>query len=289
MKSLVFLALAFALSWAFAIGGWALGAANLPLGAYAALTLMMTGPAIAAVACVLLFEEGRRIDALGLRFRPNWWWLYAYLAALLLGGASVAATVALSDRTLADVGASALRAAEQAGQDVTQARAVLPYLSVIIIAQALLIGGFVNAIALTFTEELGWRGYLYDLWRPSGFWRASVATGFVWGVWHAPAIYLYGLNYPDHRALGIGLFVVFCMLLSPLLTLVRERGGSVWAAGILHGAINAVAGLTLLALSEPAFPWNGIVGVGGYIALALSVLAVALYRGTRAKTTQGEA
>jgi membrane protease YdiL (CAAX protease family) len=79
------------------------------------------------------------------------------------------------------------------------------------------------------------------------------------------------------------------MLLSPLLTLVRERGGSVWAAGILHGAINAVAGLTLLALSDPAFPWNGIVGIGGYAALALSVLAVALFQGTQAKTTQGQA
>ena len=63
------------------------------------------------------------------------------------------------------------------------------------------------------------------------------ATGVVWGVWHAPAIFFYGHNYPDDRVLGLGLFVLFCMLLAPIITLVRERGGSVWAAGIIprHG------------------------------------------------------
>jgi membrane protease YdiL (CAAX protease family) len=272
-KSSVFLALTFAISWAIAIGGWALGAADTPLGAFVALVGMMTGPAVAALVCAIAFEKGRRIESLGLRFRPNWWWLVAYLIAVALCAASVAITLLFSDRTLGDLHANLLAAAQQAGQDVSQIPQDLP-LAPIVLFQALVLGALINSVLLTITEELGWRGYLHHLWRPSGFWRTSLATGAIWGVWHAPAIYLFGHNYPTERALGVGLFVLFCMLLSPVMTLVRDRAGSVWAAGILHGTINAVAGLSILWLSNPEFPWNGLLGIGGYVALAIGVAIV---------------
>ncbi|MGH6950329.1 MAG: CPBP family intramembrane glutamic endopeptidase [Vitreimonas sp.] len=274
-KAAIFLLLTFALSWSASIGGWAAGAATQPLGVWASLTLMMAGPALAALTCAVLFEKGRRIEALGLRLRPNWWWLFAYLIALALAALSLGATLLLSDRTLGDLGANVLLMAEQAGQDVSAARAI-SNLSALIVFQAVVLGAPINSIILTFTEELGWRGYLHGLWRSSGFWRASLATGAIWGVWHAPAIYLFGHNYPDHRVLGVGLFTIYCMLLSPLMTLVRDRGRSVFAAGILHGSINAVAGLTILSLSRQDFPWNGLVGIGGFIALAIAVVLVAL-------------
>ena len=274
-KSMIFLALTFALSWGTAIGGWALGAAEQPISAVATLTLTMTGPAIAAATCAFAFEKGRRAEALGLRFKPNWWWLFAYLIALALGALAVAATLLLSDRTLGDLGANTLRAAEHAGQDVS-AMGDIPNLSALIMLQALVIGAVINSIVLTFTEELGWRGYLHGLWRRFGFWRASLATGFIWGLWHTPAIYLFGHNYPNDRVLGVGLFIVFCMLLSPIMTLVRDRGQSVFAAGILHGTINAIGGITMLALSSQDFPWNGLVGIGGFVALAIGVALVAL-------------
>jgi membrane protease YdiL (CAAX protease family) len=274
-KSVIFLALTFALSWAAAIGGWALGAAEQPLALFASLLLMMAGPAIAATICVFAFEKGRRVVALGLRFKPYWWWLIAYLAAPALCVLSVLLTVLLSDRTLGDLGANALLAAQQAGADVSS----LPQGDIIvalILLQALVVGALINSFMLTFTEELGWRGYLHDLWRKHGFWRSSLGTGFIWGVWHAPAIYLLGHNYPDDRLVGVVLFVLFCTLLSPLMTLVRDRGGSTFAAGILHGTLNAAAGLSILGLSSPDFPWNGILGIGGYAALAISVAVVAL-------------
>jgi hypothetical protein len=62
------------------------------------------------------------------------------------------------------------------------------------------------------------------------------------------------------------------------MTLVRDRAGSVWAAGLLHGTINAVGGITLGVLSAPAFPWNGIVGIGGFVALVIGVLLVVLLK-----------
>lgn len=276
-KSIVFLALTFAFSWAAAIGAHYAGLTE-TLSATAILTAMMVGPALAAIICTMAFEKGRRIEALGLRFRPNLWWLMAWLIPILLCAGSIAATLLLSDRTYVDLGVSIIAAVEAQAPAQVEAVRAIPYLGLIQIGAAISIGALINMVVLTFTEELGWRGYLYGLWRGAGFWRASLATGAIWGVWHAPAIWFYGLNYPDHRAIGVPIFVVFCILLSPIITLVRERGGSVWAAGLFHGTFNAVAGVTLGVISNPTFPWNGIVGIGGFLALVVGVVVVALLR-----------
>jgi membrane protease YdiL (CAAX protease family) len=274
-KALIFLAITFAFSWSVTIGGWAAGLHESPF-AVLILTAMMAGPAVAALICAFVFEEGRRFEALGLRFKPNWWWLFAWLIPIGLAILSVALTILLSpNNTLVDIGDASIAAAAAQSPEQAEQMRVVPYLGLIIIASSVVIGALINTLVLTFTEELGWRGYLHDLWRPSGFWRASLATGVIWGVWHAPAVYLYGLNYPDNREIGLGIFVIFCVLLAPIMTLIRDRGGSTWAAGIAHGTINAVAGLTIMSLSNPAFPWTGMVGIGGFIALAIGVGATA--------------
>lgn len=277
IKSIIFLALAFAISWAIAIGGHFAGAKESlgPMGPTLLLTGMMAGPAIAALICAFAFEKGRRAEALGLHFKLNLWWLWAWLIPIALALGAVVVTLILGDRTYVDIGEATRAAAAAQGQEIPAAQAALVSTPVIV-GMAITLGALINWPILTFTEELGWRGYLHDLWRGGGFWRASLATGFVWGLWHAPAIVLYGLNYPDNPTLGIALFTGFCMLLSPIMTLVRDRAGSVWAAGLFHGAFNTVGGLTLAAVSEPVFPWNGIVGIGGFIALAVGVAAVAL-------------
>lgn len=284
-KSIAFLALAFAISWAIVIGAHLGGLSETSQFAVPILAAMMAGPAVAALICTFAFEKkGERIKALGLHFRPNLWWLLAWLIPLALAVGSVAATLLLSDGTYVDIGAATRAAAEAQGADLSRAP---PFVlsTAFIVGMGSVLGPLVNMPILTFTEELGWRGYLYGLWRPSGFWRTSLGTGFVWGIWHAPAIVFFGLNYPDDRMLGLGLFVIFCMLLSPIMTLVRERSGSVWAAGLFHGTFNAVAGLTIAALSNPVFPWNGIVGIGGFIALALSAAAAALLNRPTAPAT----
>jgi uncharacterized protein len=274
-KAITFLALTFLFSWGFAIGGWALGAHRHQTGALVALILMMAGPAIAALICAFAFEKGRRIEALGLRFKPNLWWLFAWLIGLAIAAISVAATVLLTDRTLVDPVDNVRALIEAAGEDASQLDGI-PYLGPLVLAQATFVGALINTLVLTFTEELGWRGYLHSLWRPAGFWRASLATGAIWGVWHAPAILLYGHNYPEHREIGVAVFTLFCVLAAPIHTLVRDRGGSVWAAGILHGTINAMGGVTIIVLSNSAFPWSGMTGIGGFIALAIGCALILL-------------
>jgi len=278
-KSIAFLLITFAISWAIVIGSWVLKLHEDPNMLTPVLGASMFGPSIAAFICAMAFEKGRRAASLGLRFKPNVWWLAAYLAPILICVVSVVVSIVFGGSTFVELGAGVIAMVEQVAPEQSESlRPMAPYLGPIVLAQALILGALLNSVVLTFSEELGWRGYLHDLWRGAGFWRASLGTGFVWGVWHAPAIFFFGVNYPDNRGVGIGLFVAFCMLLAPILTFIRDRAASVWAAGIFHGTFNALGGLTLLTLSNPVFPWNGVVGIGGFVALAAGVAIIALLR-----------
>jgi uncharacterized protein len=276
-KSIIFLAFAFAITWAIVISAWTAGLHEGPNAAYI-LAASMFGPSVAALICALAFEKGRRVAALGLKFKPNWWWALAWLIPVLISGAAVAFTVLLSPHNFVDPATGVIAMAEAHSPEAAEQARGVPYLGVLVMVQALVIGALINAVILTISEELGWRGYLYDLWRGAGFWRYSLAL-------------LFGHNYPDDRLLGVGLFTVFCVLLSPILTLVRDRGQSTWAAGIFHGTFNALGGMTIVMVGMAPFPWNGIVGIGGFVALALGLLVViALQRGgARTETASAQA
>ena len=57
-----------------------------------------------------------------------------------------------------------------------------------IISSFTLLALFYSMFALG--EELGWRGYLLAKLAPIGLGRASILIGIIWGVWHAPAIFM---------------------------------------------------------------------------------------------------
>lgn len=264
-QSLTFLAIACVISWSLVIGGYYGGLVETPW-VMVILALSMMGPSVSAFICVYLFEGGfKGLKSIAWRphFSRNLWWVYAWLIPLVITAGSMGLTLAFaSDIHL---------------HSTFQGVAIGPLL----LFQALVIGPFINMPILTFTEELGWRGYLYQLWRrPFGFWQTSLVTGVIWGLWHAPAIFFYGLNYPQHPVLGIVLFTVWCTLLSPIITLVREKTDSLWAAGLFHGTLNAVGGVSVMLLGNPAFPWNGLLGLGGF---CLLIFAVVLIKGQSQK------
>lgn len=272
-KSIAFLALSFLISWGVVFGFWGAGVREATMVGLV-LVAMMAGPGVAALICTFAFEpKGKRLAALGLHWTPNLWWLIAWAGVIVIATLSVVLTMLLSGQHFVPIGEAARAAAIAQGQDISQIPA-FALSTEFIFFMALVLAAAMNAVILTFTEELGWRGYLHHLWRPAGFWRASLNTGAIWGAWHAPAILLYGLNYPDNADIGVFLFVFFCVLLAPIMTFFRDRGRSVIAAGVAHGTFNAVGGLTIGSLSAPTFPWNGIVGIGGFLALALAVGAI---------------
>jgi hypothetical protein len=261
----VFLAIAFGFSWLVALviwrAGWMVAQPADPR-ATAALVVYVAGPAVAAIACALLFDKGRRAQALGFSTPFNAWLIWAWLIPTLLVAVTLAITLAFSGR--------AYRSAD--GASIALALIVMP-----LINTPLLLG-----------EELGWRGWLWDRWRRLGFWRNVVATGVVWGLWHAPIIAL-GHNYPDQPISGPVLMVLVTLLLAPTFHLVRERGGSVWHATLFHGTYNAVSTLAIALVADVSMPWTGVVGVGGLAASAASVPVVWAVRRRLAPTSSRQA
>jgi membrane protease YdiL (CAAX protease family) len=141
--------------------------------------------------------------------------------------------------------------------------------------QGLVAGITINAIA-GFGEELGWRGFLQRELGYLGFWKSSIVIGLIWGIWHAPII-LQGHNYPEHPQAGVLMMIIFTLLLSPIFSYIRLKAKSVIAAAVIHGSLNATVGLPLMVIKGENDLIVGVTGLAGFIALALSNLALFIY------------
>ena len=99
-----------------------------------------------------------------------------------------------------------------------------------------------------------------------GFLKTSVLTGFIWGVWHTPII-LQGHNYPQHPVAGVFMMIAWCILLAPIFNYIRLKSKSVIAASILHGSLNANAGLAIMVVKGGSDLVAGVTGLAGFITL----------------------
>jgi membrane protease YdiL (CAAX protease family) len=284
----VFLVVSFGVSWA--IGAWLCSEGGLA-GAGAFATLYMTGfmfgPAIGAIVATILFDRSRALTALG--FKPGRagpivvWTIWGWLVPVVLTALASVVTLVLTRSEPADAAAALAAVVEASGQEVPMSPEMLLTLQ---LAIGVPVGILINTVLLTISEELGWRGWLQPRLSGLGFWVRSLVIGVIWGVWHAPLI-LMGYNYPGLGWTGVAVMTLFTVLLTPYLALARERGGGVYAAGAFHGSINAVAGVGLIFLPEQNWPWNGLLGLGGFAVLAAGLVPIALYR--QARTGSGQA
>ena len=250
-KSANFLAFAFTFTWVIEYMLWRNGTTGLSdARAYSGFMLATLAPGLAAVSCALLFEKGQRLKVLGLRFRPNIWWLVALLAPLLFGLIFVATRMVLSGGNLLIVEQWRAPLAALLDNPVSS--------QISNIALAILVMTFVHLV----TEELGWRGYLYHLWRHFGFWRCAIAIGLLHGFWHWPMIWFFGLDGGD-RIHGLIEHPLMSALLSVYFTLIRDRSRSVFAAAIFHASWNSVSNfgsgkitvIAMLVLGLPLIAW----------------------------------
>jgi membrane protease YdiL (CAAX protease family) len=145
----------------------------------------------------------------------------------------------------------------------------------ITLLQGLIAGVTVNALA-AFGEELGWRGFLLKAFKEMKFYKASIIIGFIWGIWHAPII-LMGHNYPQHPQIGVFMMVILTILLTPFLLYVTIKSKSVIAAAIMHGTMNAVAGISIMAISGGTDLTSGITGLAGFITLAIFLIVLFIF------------
>ncbi|MEM2214791.1 MAG: CPBP family intramembrane glutamic endopeptidase [Candidatus Nezhaarchaeales archaeon] len=145
--------------------------------------------------------------------------------------------------------------------------------------------GYVAAISINalfaLGEEIGWRGYLYHLLGSRPSIRSIVVVGALWGLWHASAIAILGYDYPINRLLGIALFTMLTIATTfPHLLLVTVSSSIIPAAS-LHGAINALWSLTVVASNLPLEQREVLLGLGAIGIITWTIITIALHLTTQ--------
>ena len=159
----------FGLSWSLALAAHLLGLRPQNPAYLAFAVLYMWVPGLVALAFAR--KEG---VGLPLAFRPNRFWLFAWLFPVALSLLSLPLSLPFAPwKGLAWALPEGLPRIPEAA------------LWALVLLQGLFAGATVNLLA-ALGEELFWRGYLWEKLRERGFWPASLEIGFYWGLWHAP-------------------------------------------------------------------------------------------------------
>lgn len=216
-----------------------------------------------------------------LNFRPNWWFLAAWPAVIVVSFMALGVNLLWPGITFsAEMVGFWERLAQQMTPEQIEMQKLkldafpVPFL-IIIVLQALIAGISINALA-AFGEETGWRGFMVREYKHLKFWDAALRIGVVWGIWHAPLI-LMGHNYPQHNLIGVGMMTVFCILMSPLFLFVRLKTHSTIAASIMHGTVNASAQISILYLVGGNDLTIGMTGFSGFITLLIVIVVMIIY------------
>ncbi len=224
----------------------------------------------------LIYKEP--LKPLGISFKINRWWLVAWLLPPLIALATIGVSVLMPGASYSPDMAGyferyqGIVAPEQLQQMKEQMMIFPIHILWISLVGGLVAGLTINAI-FGFGEELGWRGFLFKELSYMSFWKLSAIIGFIWGVWHAPLI-LQGHNYPQHPVAGVVMMILWCILLSPIFNYIRLKSKSVIAAAIMHGTLNATAGLALLVVRGGNDLTVGLTGIAGFIVLLIVNLCI---------------
>ena len=277
-KSIQFIMLVFAVSWVTAGIAILLGlrvSSGLPYTIFAMAYMLL--PAICSIISQIFHQE-KPFSNLNISFRFNRWFIIAGITPIIytfmsLGISLLFPTVSFSATY---EGVLASLPAEQAEQAMQQLSQFSPLVFLLIqVGSSVIAGCTINAF-FGLGEELGWRGYLLNELQNKKLLPVSLIIGIVWGLWHFPLI-LIGHNYPQHPVAGVGMMILLCILLTPMMIYIVIKSKSVITAAILHGTNNAIAGISVLYLVGGNDLTNGITGFAGFISLLLVNTAFFLF------------
>jgi len=234
-------------------------------------------PTICAIILQLAHKE-KPFRNLNLSFKLNRWFLVAGIVPLIytfmtIGINLLFPTVSFSttyEGLLPYLSAGELELVKQQLPQIPSGIFILSQ-----IVQGLFLGYTINTLS-ALGEEIGWRGYLLKTLKNKKFLTVSLIIGIIWGLWHFPLILL-GHNYPQHPTLGVGMMVIFCILLTPMMIYIVKKSKSVLTAAIFHGVNNALGGIAILYIIGGNDITNGITGIAGFIAILLVNIIFYLY------------
>jgi membrane protease YdiL (CAAX protease family) len=244
--------------------------------------LFMFGPLLSTLALERFSDKKFKASSLLIRFKFNQWILLAIvlmpLYALMSFGISlIFPSVSYDPEMTGMMERFAQSFSPEELEEMKQQAEDLPIpLALLMVIQAIIAGPTINAF-FAFGEELGWRAFMLRAMGKWKFWPAALFSGAIWGLWHAPLI-LMGHNYPEHPVMGVGMMILWCMALSPLFVYLTLVSKSSINAAIMHGTLNAAAGLAIV-YAYGSDLMIGVTGLGGILVAAfLSILLIPLDR-----------
>ncbi len=273
-RSLNFVILTFILSWTLTLGFKIFGGKfSSSLGLIFAIIYMLCP--LFAVFILEKFVYCQKIKySCGINFSFNIWFIIAWVLPLIISFASLPVAKLFPGVEIVSSFDWFLERfrnnfSQQHMQQLKQQMQKIEFVPIMfLVLQALFTGITINAV-FAFGEEIGWRGFLYsELKQKFDFFKTSLITGFIWGLWHAPLI-LQGRNYPNFPKIGVIWMIIFCILYSPIFNFIRKKSNSVIATSILHGTLNATYGFSIFFLKGGNELTVGMLGLSGFVILLI--------------------
>jgi len=237
-------------------------------------------PMISAI-IVHRFVHQEKVSDLLINFKINKWFFIAWGIMPILAFSTFGVSLLFPNITYAPEMSGMFERFEgmmtpEQVEEMNQSIETLPFDPIwISLLQGLFAGITINAV-FAFGEELGWRGFLLKEFKEMSFLKASLFIGFIWGIWHTPLI-LMGHNYPEHPQIGVLMMTIWCILLTPFFIYITIKSKSVIAAAIMHGTLNATAGLAIIKIAGGNDLTTGVMGLPGFIALLVFLVGIFIY------------
>ena len=268
-KGLLFTIIAYAGIWLLIGIYWLSGQTSQSPYSQVLAILCMFMPLVATIITQKVNKEPI-LRGLGIDWKPNLWWLFAWLLPVFLIAAVIGVSCLLpgfyfsfENPTVAEM-LDKINSVLPEGKELTPAFFVLSQ-----IPNGFFAGITINGV-FAFGEEIGWRGYLLKQFAGKKFLPTAIIIGAIWGLWHAPLI-LMGHNFPEHPVIGVFVMVLSCICLSPIVQYIRVKSGSVIAAAIFHGTYNAFATFVAVSLNRVDDLLTNPAGLAGIIVLVATV------------------
>ena len=226
-------------------------------------------PLLAVIFTQLIFKEPV-LKGFGISFKINRWWWIGWLLMPVISMAILGVTLLMPGANWTPDG----EMVQQSLQAMPEGTGVWVLIGITLLS-GMIAGITINAL-FAFGEEIAWRGFLMKEFKGMKFLPAALCIGVIWGIWHTPLI-LNGHNYPQHPVAGVFAMVALCLLLTPMLMYFRKKGGSVIVAAIMHGTINAVAGVSAIVVTPANDLLYGATGAAGLFVLLVVDTCLYLY------------
>ena len=220
------------------------------------LVLLMFTPLVSVLLTRFFTHEGRQNLALAFKFKQHWRaYLFAWLG--IIGLAFIGSLIYFLIYP-DDFQPLASAVAQQEG--IHHISAYRQFLVTTIPLAIVLnpLGGLLQC----FGEEFAWRGYLLPklriIYSPR---QATLFTNLIWGLWHAPVIWL-GFNYQQaHALLPVLAQLLVCFTVGTILSLLYFSTQSLWPVILAHATLNAIDKFSPQFLfSDAAVPVNSLLG-----------------------------